>query len=53
MFAIVAGVRPGGRGPFLSGKGPKTITAPSGLMGWDGRKPSEREPTRYAQSGPA
>jgi len=29
----IAGFRPGRRGPFLSGKGPKTIDAQSGLIG--------------------
>ena len=47
-----AGVRPGGRSTFLSGKVDKTIDAPSGLIGWDGSK-MESGPTRYAQTGPA
>ena len=46
----VAGVRPGGRGPFLSGKGPKTIDAPPGLIGWDGRKLRQSGPTRFART---
>ncbi len=29
----VAGFRPGGRGPFVSAKGPKTIDAQFGLIG--------------------
>ena len=28
------GFRPGGRGPFLTGKGPKTIDAQSGPITW-------------------
>ncbi len=32
LIFCVAGFRPGRRGPFLSGKGPKTIDAPSGLI---------------------
>jgi hypothetical protein len=32
VISRVAGFRPGRRGPFLSGKGPKTIDAPSGLI---------------------
>ena len=32
----IAGFRPGGRGPFVSAKGPKTSDAPSGLIQWDG-----------------
>ncbi len=35
----IAGFRPGRRGPFLSGKGPKTIDAQAGFIGWDGREP--------------
>ena len=41
-----AGFRPGRRGPFVSAKGPKTIDAPSGLMGEDGRKLGECGPSR-------
>jgi len=44
-----AGFRPGGRGPFLSGKGPKTIDAQFGLIGWDGRRMGSG-PTRCAQT---
>jgi len=51
MFCI-AGFRPGRRGPFVSAKGPKTIDAPSGLLGTDGRQP-EGGPTRSAQTRPA
>jgi len=50
VFFCVAGFRPGGRGPFVSAKGPKTIDAPSGLIRLDGRKAGEGEPTRYAQT---
>jgi hypothetical protein len=32
-FQKCAGFRPGGRGPFVSAKGPKTIDAPSGRIG--------------------
>ena len=45
MFCV-AGFRPGRRGPFVSAKGPKTMDAPSGLMGADLRKPDESGPTR-------
>jgi hypothetical protein len=31
-FMIVAGFRPGSRGPFVTAKGPKTSDAPSGLI---------------------
>jgi len=34
---IIAGVRPGGRGPFVSAKGPKTSNAPPELIRLDGR----------------
>jgi hypothetical protein len=34
---IDAGFRPGSRGPFVSAKGPKTIDAPFGHIGWEGR----------------
>ena len=43
-----AGFRPGRRGPFVPAKGPKTMDAPSGLMGADGRQPEEGGPTRGA-----
>ena len=49
----VAGFRPGRRGPFVPAKGPKTIDAPSGLIGGDGRQPAEGGPTRSAQTRPA
>ena len=52
MFCV-AGFRPGRRGPFVSAKGPKTIDAPSGLIGVDGRQPQEGGPTRSAQTRPA
>jgi len=51
MFCI-AGFRPGRRGPFVLAKGPKTIDAPSCLIGSDGRQP-EGGPTRSAQTRPA
>jgi hypothetical protein len=35
---VDTGFRPGSRGPFVSTKGPKTIDAPSGLIGFDGRR---------------
>jgi hypothetical protein len=47
-FMIVAGFRPGSRGPFVSAKGPKTSDAPSGLikmgrtLDWGGRTNSLR-----------
>jgi len=47
-----AGFRPGGRPTFLSGKGGKTIHAPSGEIGWDGRQ-RKSGPTRCAQTGSA
>ncbi len=50
VFFCVAGFRPGGRGPFVSAKGPKTIDAPSDLIILDERKAKEGEPTRYAQT---
>jgi len=31
-FMIIAGFRPGSRGPFVTAKGPKTSDAPSGLI---------------------
>jgi hypothetical protein len=37
-----SGFRPGSRSTFLSGKVDKTIDAPSGYLGWDGRQHSER-----------
>jgi hypothetical protein len=37
MCCSVAGFCPGRRGPFISGKGPKTIDAPSGLIKAEGR----------------
>jgi len=49
----VAGFRPGRRGPFVPAKGPKTIDAPSCLIGADGRQPREGGPTRYAHTRPA
>jgi hypothetical protein len=51
MFGV-AGFRPGRRGPFVPAKGPKTIDAPSGLIGADGRQSQEGGPTRSAQTGP-
>ena len=61
--SILAGVRPGGRGPVLLEKGPKQRSrssrrtmkrdAPSGLIGWDGRKLGKSGPTRGAQIRPA
>ena len=53
VIFCVAGFRPGRRGPFVSAKGPKTIDAPSGLIGADGRQPEEGGPTRSAQTRPA
>ena len=47
MFCV-AGFRPGRRGPFVLAKGPKTIDAPSGLIGAEGRQPEEGGPTRGA-----
>jgi hypothetical protein len=38
VIFCVAGFRPGRRGPFVLAKGPKTIDAPSGFMGGDGRQ---------------
>ena len=35
---VDTGFRPGSRAPFVSGKGPKTIDAPPGLIGSDGRR---------------
>ena len=37
VIFCVAGFRPGRRGPFVPAKGPKTIDAPSDLIGVDGR----------------
>ncbi len=37
VLNVRAGFRPGSRGPFVSAKGPKTIDAPFGLIGRDGR----------------
>ncbi len=34
----IAGVRPGRRATFVPAKVAKTLDAPSGLIGWDGRK---------------
>jgi len=48
-----AGFRPGRRGPFVPAKGPKTINAPSGLIGKDRRRLVEGGPTRFAQTRPA
>jgi hypothetical protein len=53
VIFCVAGFRPGRRGPFVSAKGPKTIDAPSGLIGADGRQPEEGGPTRSAHTRPA
>ena len=47
-----AGVRPGRRSTFLSGKVDKTNDAPSGPIRWEGHK-MESGPTRCAQTGPA
>ncbi|MEO7863225.1 MAG: hypothetical protein ABIU05_22860, partial [Nitrospirales bacterium] len=38
---------------FVSAKGPKTIDAPSDLMGANGRQLAEGGPTRLAQTRPA
>ena len=48
-----AGFRPGSRGPFLLGKGPKTGDAPSGLTRLGRRGKREGGPTRYAHTKPA
>jgi hypothetical protein len=39
MIFYDTGFRPGNRGPFPSGKGPKTIDAQTGFIGWDRREP--------------
>ena len=41
-MCCVVGFRPGRRGPFVPAKGPKTIDAPSGLIGADGRQAARR-----------
>jgi hypothetical protein len=48
----VAGFRPGSRGPFLSGKGPKTIDAQFGHIGWDGRKMRRADQLAALKQGP-
>ncbi len=38
IFPRYAGCRPGRRGPFVSAKGPKTISAPAWSMGFPARR---------------
>ena len=42
--------RPEGRNLCCGGKGPKTIDAPFGHIGWGGREPLEGGPTRRART---
>lgn len=49
---VGAGFRPGGRGSFVSVKGPKTIDVPSGFIKSVGRKLWEGDPTRCDQTRP-
>ena len=51
MIFCVAGFRPGGRGPFVSAKGPKTNDAPSGER--NGRTPMFRGRTNSLHSNKA
>ena len=52
MFCV-AGFRPGRRGPFVPEKGTKTIDAPSGLIGADGRQSEEGAHLAPLTQGPA
>ena len=50
LFQSFRGFAPGRRGTFVSAKVTKTIDAPSGFIGGEGRKPWKSGPTRRAQT---
>ena len=44
LFEVPRGFGPGRRVPFVSAKGTKTIAAPAGFLGGEGRQPCEERP---------
>ena len=44
LFQVFRGFGPGRRVPFVSAKGTKTIAAPAGFLGGEGRQPCEERP---------